>query len=63
MMDLSRKFTDWKDIIEELDAGLVEVSKREADFLESLLETQPYRLTSAQVEWLQNMCERYGVSY
>ena len=59
-MDL---WNEWEDIIEELDAGSFTVTDREAEFLESLLDRKPLTLSARQVEWLQDMCRKYGVMH
>ena len=61
-MEVDRRFSSWEEKIEELDAGSFEVSKKEADFLESLLENRPRFLSSKQAEWLQSIMDKYGIS-
>ena len=51
-------FSEWEDTINELDAG-PDVSKKEADFIESLLEKRPKYLSSRQIEWLEDMKRKY----
>jgi hypothetical protein len=54
-------FNVWRCTIEALDEGPFEVSKWEADFLDSLLDKEPYTLTERQVDVLKDMCEKYHV--
>ena len=51
-------FENWEDIVEELDAYPT-LRDKEAEFIISLIENPPQRLSPRQVQWLEDMKRKY----
>jgi hypothetical protein len=50
---------DYLHYLEEIDAGNHEVTKWEADFIESMLSKRPQQLSERQKAVIRHMIERY----
>jgi len=52
-------YTEWEQVVEALDALPNELPKKSQDFIISLREDPPLRLTEAQVAWLEDLQKDY----
>lgn len=57
-MDKIEKYEDWADIIQELDLT-ADLDPTSQDFIISLIEDKPARLSPRQVSWIKDLQERY----